>query len=384
MQARVGAAARAGRTPRVAFPGLSLPDRRAPASTWLGTAASALLHGGLIAALFLFALTPPPEPEVIPVQIVKEKPPPPPPKPKVEEVAKEEPAPAPKPLPKPKEQPAPAKKAMAERRSLDFAPQAQGVAPQVVNPTVVAQASPVVPATKLDMKAAGTVVAPKEIAATPTVTERVSAVTSVATATPSKVDLGNASAPALRGPVVAGAPVGPSVGPRQITTGNTVGTGTATNLPSGSSVREGIASDRDVLGTPDGPRLANVNTRVGDGMLRGDGGAGDGAGGGGGDGNCTDRPEVVAYLDQVKQRMYTRWILPDELPANRTVQLRFSLDVAGSVRNVALVSSGDPRLGESAVEALRAASPFPPMTDRVRCLSQSAVTGTFRNPGAGG
>ena len=40
-------------------------------------------------------------------------------------------------------------------------------------------------------------------------------------------------------------------------------------------------------------------------------------------------------------------------------------------------------MGASAVDALRAASPFPPMPDQVRCLSQHSLIGTFSNPFAG-
>ncbi|NIU80493.1 MAG: hypothetical protein GWN71_45275, partial [Gammaproteobacteria bacterium] len=42
--------------------------------------------------------------------------------------------------------PAPARRAIAERRSVNFSPAAQAVAPQVVNPRVVAQAAPAVSA----------------------------------------------------------------------------------------------------------------------------------------------------------------------------------------------------------------------------------------------
>jgi hypothetical protein len=45
---------------------------------------------------------------------------------------------------------------------------------------------------------------------------------------------------------------------------------------------------------------------------------------------------------------------------------------------VQLVSSDDPRVGASTVEALRAAAPFAPMSDRVRCLADSPFNATFR------
>jgi hypothetical protein len=50
---------------------------------------------------------------------------------------------------------------------------------------------------------------------------------------------------------------------------------------------------------------------------------------------------------------------------------------------VELVRSSDNALGVSAVDALRAASPFPPIPDRARCLAQRRLIGTFTNPSAG-
>jgi TonB family protein len=78
--------------------------------------------------------------------------------------------------------------------------------------------------------------------------------------------------------------------------------------------------------------------------------------------------------------MYDRWALPVDLPGNQSVELKFQLDPAGTASRVDVVRAGDARLGQSAVEALRAASPFDHMPDRVRCLANSTLVGTFRNP----
>jgi TonB family protein len=69
--------------------------------------------------------------------------------------------------------------------------------------------------------------------------------------------------------------------------------------------------------------------------------------------------------------------------AGLRVMLRFHLDVAGSATNVAVVKADDNALGASAVDALRSASPFPPMPDDARCLAQIPIVGTFRNPVSG-
>ena len=73
-------------------------------------------------------------------------------------------------------------------------------------------------------------------------------------------------------------------------------------------------------------------------------------------------------------------MLPPGVDAGRRVTLRFRLDVAGSASNVAVERADDNSLGASAVDALRSASPFPPMPDDVRCLSQVPIVGTFSNP----
>jgi TonB family protein len=375
---------RAGAVPRLAFPGFLSPPGSHGSRWWSGGLA-ALVHGLLAGALILLSVTHPiVKPEIVPVKLLREEPPKPEPK-RPGPRGPETPAPVPKEAP-PREA-APAPKVLAERRSPSFAPAAQAVAPQIVNPSVVAKAAPTVEARKLEMSAVGQVVAPKEIGRAAVVAERVSPLSSVAAAEASKIDLRSAAAPALRGPIESQAPAGPSVGPRQVaTTGTTTGTGTVTGPAAGSSVREGIASNRDVLGSPQGAPLASVNTRVGEGFLRGDGGNGDGGGGGGGggDGDCFDRPEVLRYTEQIKERMYARWVLPAGATPDASVQLQFKLDRAGAVRSVQVIAASDAALGSSAVEALRSAAPFPPMSDRVLCMARMGYfVGTFRNPVSG-
>jgi len=370
----MGAAFKAGPPAgrREPFPGMNLEVARDRTESVRSTSISAVLHGILLLFLLLLAwMTPAIRDEVLPVTLIKETPPPPPPP--EEEVQLE---------PKPEPEPAPAPKALAERKSMDFAPQAQALAPQVINPTVIQQAAPAVNAEAVKMKTVAPAIAPKDIAHVTAVAETVRVTDSLAAAQTAKVDLGASAAPALKGTAIAAVPVGISSGPRQVvTSGDTSGTGTAVNMGSGSSVREGIASNRDVLGSPDGGPVADVNTRVGQGLMRGEGGNGTG---GGGDGDCLNRPEVRAYQEQIKQRMYSRWSAPGDAPVNSKVQLRFSLDTSGSVISAGLISAGDPELGQSAVDALRSAAPFMAMPERVRCLARRSLIGTFTLPSAAG
>jgi hypothetical protein len=383
---RLGAAARAGAAPRLSFPGFSTPGPEGRGRRLLAGLAAIGVHAVLIGGLLLAERIFPPQEKEKPIAVALLPPPPPPapkpppPEPRVERAPTPAPTPAPRPAPTPvakrEPAPAPAPKALAERRSVQFAPQAQAIQPQVVNPTVIARAAPAVAAPRLDVNTVSSVTAPREIASAPLAVESVQAAPSPVAAVVSKVDLGATGAPALRGPIDAQAPVGASVGPRPVVaSGSTVGTGTATT-GDGSSVREGRLSSRDVLGTSDGPRLANVDTRVGQGNLKGPGGTGTVLGGG--DPDCDTRPEVRAYMDQIKQRTLARWATTGNAPPGRVrARLRFQVDVGGSASRVEMISADDPRVGSSVVDALRAASPFPPMSDRVRCLADSQLTATF-------
>jgi len=354
MRAHRLGAARGGATP-IEFPGILLPGPGDRKPRWVAGAISTAIHLSILGlAAFLASFAPELEEQpVIPVQLIKEIP-----------IVTPDPAPAPR--------------ALAERRSVNFGPAAQAIAPQVVNPSVVAQAAPSVAAERLQIDAVHSVAAPREIKRSNVAVETVETVTSVAGVESTRVEVADAAAPALRGPVEIDAPVGPSVGPRAVAAeGNTIGTGPVQVREAGSSVRDGVLSDRDVLGSPTGPRLANVNTRVGSGHLGGSGGTGSGLGGGVAPDECLDRAEVQRYMALVRQRMEARWRATDSGGRKVKAVLRFSIDPGGSARGIELVSADDEGLGHAAVGALRAASPFPPMSDPVRCLADSVLRGRF-------
>jgi TonB family protein len=350
----------------LAYPGYLEPDDAARTKTFL--TGSALLHAAGIAVLVLLAsLAPVIDEHVIPVQLLKEEPPPPPP-------------------PPPEQEPAAAPKALAMRRDLPFAPAVQAVSPQIVNPRIIAEAKPVVAADALKMDALGESAAPAEIQARTTVVERVSVLEAAARAEVSPIDVSRAAGPAVRGPTRVEGVAGPSVGPRKVdaaAAGTTMGTApTQIGSGNGSSVREGVLSDRDVIGSPDGALVVSVDTTIGEGPLAGT--AADGTGTAAQPpASCLERPAVRSYLDVVKQRTYERWVLPPGVEAGRKVTLRFHLDVAGSASKVSIVSAEDNALGASAVDALRAAAPFPPMSEEVRCLAGQRIKGTFSNPVGG-
>lgn len=349
-----------GASGELPFPGIQVREPESSRRTLVSGSLATLMHAGIVGALVLAAsLAPVLDEELIPVQLLQDAP---------------EPA-----------EPAPAPKALAERRSLDYAPALQAVQPQIINPQVVADAVPRVEAQALQMDAVSSVAAPTQIARAPaTVVERVSAVRSVAAARPSAVDIASVGGPVVRGPIRAQGPVGPSVGPRQVaaTPGTTTGKGTL-QIGGGSSVREGVLSSRDVAGSPGAAPLANVNTAVGQGNLRGAGEVGGTGTANVGTVDCFRRREVQSYLGGVETRTLDRWVLPPGVEKDQRVTLRFHIDVAGSATKVELVRASNNALGVSAIDALRAASPFPPMPEPARCLARVPIVATFSNPGAG-
>jgi hypothetical protein len=235
----------------------------------------------------------------------------------------------------------------------------------------------------LEMDTLNAVAAPTQVKRTAIDVDRVSAVGSVGGYQASKVDVNQAAGPAVRGPIAAAGPVGPSVGPRKVegVDGDTFGTGSLA-INQGSSVRDGVLSSRDVVGSPEGAVVVSVDTAVGEGNLRGPGGSGTGLLADAAAADCTERPEVKAYMVALKERIDSRWTLPYGVE-NKRVTLRFALDVAGSASSIELVQ-GDNAIGASAIDAMRASSPFPPMPDRVRCLANKRITATFTSTSVAG
>ncbi len=354
-QRRLGMA-HAGAVPAIDFPGRPMPEPESGRSRLVSGGLSVLLHAGAIGALLLAAWLAPTEmvEEIIHITRLED----------ANDVSETEPAPAPR---------------VIAEASGRFDPAPMALPPQVANPVVVRRAAPAITAERLQVDAVNPVQAPREVQRAARVVDQARAYQSVAQATaqPLAVD---APAPAIRGPVEIQAPVGIQSGPRQIArVGDTVGVAGPEALGTGSSVKEGIASDRDVLGAKTGVR-AQVNWNVGDGLGRGrGGGTGDGPGAITWD-QCVARPEVQAYLQRIKSRVLSRWVLPPDVNANQSVTLRFTLDPAGTANRVEFVSSASPHLGESAAKAMRSASPFDQMEARVRCLAGNPIQATFRNP----
>lgn len=335
------------------FPGAVLPDPEGGRGRWLGGGLSVLIHGALIAALALSAWLAPPQTVENIIKITR--------------------------LPNQiqKEQSAPRPKVVAESLGR-FDPAPMAVAPQVPNPAVIQHRAAVVPVQKIDVNAVSPVQAPRDVKAiASTQVDQVRAYQSIAAATTAPVPV-DVPEPALAGPKELKAETGVQSGPKQVLpSGATAGIAGPHSQGTGSSVRDGIASNRDVLGSPKGVR-ADVNWAVGGAGGRGLGGNGSGPGGITWQ-QCASRPEVESYMARIQSRVLSRWILPADISGNQSVTLRFVLDPSGSASRIQY-AAGSTSLAKSAVEAMRSASPFDQMTDRVRCLAGTPIQATFRNP----
>jgi hypothetical protein len=253
------------------------------------------------------------------------------------------------------------------------------VAPPIVNPTVIQPRVAPVQAAQVQVADLQPVQAPRQIAPieAPEVAQ-VRAFQSPIAANTAAPRVLNTDAPQLSGPVDFQAPTGTLAGPRNVVTGSTVGVANPTALGTGSSVQEGIASNRDVHGAKTGER-ASVNVAVGPGGGRGTGGTGLGTGGLSFD-QCLALPEVQAYMARLKDRVMSRWRAnPSGLAdGSYTVTLVFRLDPSGSASEIEFRGAANDAVGRTAADAMRAASPFDPMTGQTRCLAGNYFNATFK------
>jgi hypothetical protein len=329
------------------FPGTAMPEPAGARERFISSGLSILIHAALVALIALAAYL---APEEIQEQIIEIT--------RIDDSPDNDSSGSPRP------------RAIAESTGR-FAPAPMALQAHVINPAVIqARAANIAAAQQINIEAVSAVAAPREIVQTsaPTV-ESARTYQSIATVTATPVDTTAATAQ-ISGNVSIQAPQGVVVGPRQVTTtGATVGIGGPTALGTGSSVREGIASGRDVVGGKTGER-ASMHGVYGAGGGRGFGGDGTGAGGGK---PCTQRPEVTSYISRVKNRVLSRW----KGGVTGSVELQFTIDAAGTASSIEFVSATNPALGEAIKEAMRVASPFEPMSSTVQCLAGETLIATF-------
>jgi TonB family protein len=104
------------------------------------------------------------------------------------------------------------------------------------------------------------------------------------------------------------------------------------------------------------------------------GGSGSGTGGGSNSGlKGIANSDYNQYLQQLKKRVESVWKYPDDVTGVQKVAVRFILDRAGKLTLAEVLDSSDSRLNISAVEAIRRASPFPPIPESLKDLANEPM-----------
>lgn len=274
------------------------------------------------------------------------------------------------------------------------APAPQAIQPQpLVNaaaaaPVVAPSAQPLAPRSAPDvrMDRVDPMSAPTQIQQRDVRTERLAAVRSTEAPTVAPTDV-ERLAPSRVRPSTIALPNAPVTGPRRVTSHATESARVAEGA-SRAFARAGQSEDYDarvrrgvpVPATGGGAEAGDVqiDTQVAAAYVGGEGAGGTGTAVG--VTSCFQSAYVQSYIEQVRERTMSRWVLEDEYPPGTSVQLRFTLDAAGTAREIEFVRAQDDSLGRSAVEALKAASPFPPMDDNVRCMAGRPLVGKFTIP----
>jgi TonB family protein len=121
-------------------------------------------------------------------------------------------------------------------------------------------------------------------------------------------------------------------------------------------------------GTAPGPYGAPGGSRTGIGTTGG--GTGIGSGGGSHAGlKGTLSPDYNEYLKLLEKRVNSVWRYPDGVSGLQKVTVRFILDRAGKLTQADVLESSDSRLNSSALDAMKKASPFPPIPESLKELS---------------
>ncbi len=97
------------------------------------------------------------------------------------------------------------------------------------------------------------------------------------------------------------------------------------------------------------------------------GGTGTGTGGGSATGlKGISTADKEKYFKELERRVYAVWKYPDNVTGLHNLRVRFTLDRAGKLMLADVVESSDSRLNASAIEAMKRASPFPPIPESLK------------------
>jgi TonB family protein len=93
-----------------------------------------------------------------------------------------------------------------------------------------------------------------------------------------------------------------------------------------------------------------------------------GAGGSGGIAALSS-PDFGPYLERIKKRVQSVWKYPEGMSGTHQVNLVFVLDRGGGLVRVEVLDSTDSKLDSSALQAVKRASPFPPIPESLKDLA---------------
>lgn len=307
-----------------------------------------LLHAAVLGLLVLLAWLAPPVEQLIEVRIIRE-------------------------LPGSDAVPAPARKLIQPRRQRAPVQAARQVTAQAVAQPRVVNVAP----QQLQMNQLNQAVAPQAVQRRQVVSNRTEARSIDTRAVTSNVDLSNLQNVAVV-PTDLSAPIVDTDGPREIDPGAALqAPQDFADVPDVADVDYSSAAPGAVVTDQSASsdlEVYDFDTDVG--VYAG----GEGTGGTGtsvGTVPCMQSGFVHRYLALVTDRTEQRWRVPEGIPEDTKVVLRFVLDASGTATQVEFVGDVPPTLGNSAIAALRSASPFPPMDDSVRCLAGKKLSGTF-------
>ena len=94
------------------------------------------------------------------------------------------------------------------------------------------------------------------------------------------------------------------------------------------------------------------------------------------DKDCNRDPICLAYIKQIRDRVYGRWHVPTGLSAGQVV-IKFRVDRGGSAHGIELRKADDNGLGGTCLTAFRHASPFPPPPKEIHYIINKNIAATF-------
>ncbi len=80
-------------------------------------------------------------------------------------------------------------------------------------------------------------------------------------------------------------------------------------------------------------------------------------------------PDFAPYLEKIKRRVESVWDYPEGIPGKHQVSLVFVLDRGGKLVRAEVVDATHSNLDQGVLEAVRKASPFPPIPESLKDLA---------------